>query len=110
MNSEQTPDTATAGLSVRFWGVRGSISTPDAGTARYGGNTSSIQVDCGGRPLLLDAGTGIRYLGNELDVVLKYTFNPRADTLFGYSHFWSGNKINNSQDADFFYTQFQVNF
>ncbi len=51
-----------------------------------------------------------RYLGNEVDLILKYAFNPRADILFGYSHFWRGNKIENPQDADFFYTQFQINF
>lgn len=51
-----------------------------------------------------------RYLGNELDLILAYQFNPRADILFGYSHFWRGSKIDNPQDADFFYTQFQMNF
>ena len=53
-------------FSVRFWGVRGSIATSDAGTLRYGGNTSSLEVRCGDRLLLFDAGTGIRYLGNSL--------------------------------------------
>ncbi len=51
-----------------------------------------------------------RYLGNELDCIFKYTINPRSDILFGYSHFWRGNKINNPQDADFIYTQYQLNF
>ena len=51
---------------VRFWGVRGSIACPGPGTARYGGNTSSLEVRCGDHLLLFDARTGIRYLGNEL--------------------------------------------
>ena len=51
-----------------------------------------------------------RYLGNELDVLLTYKFNPRSDILFGWSHFWRGSKINNPQDADFFYSQWQFNF
>ncbi|HTQ77766.1 MAG TPA: MBL fold metallo-hydrolase [Burkholderiales bacterium] len=51
---------------VRFWGVRGSIATPGPATARYGGNTSSLEVRCGGRRLLFDAGTGLRFLGNAL--------------------------------------------
>ena len=51
---------------VRFWGVRGSISCSGPTTARYGGNTSSIEVRCGGRILLFDGGSGIRYLGNRM--------------------------------------------
>lgn len=53
-------------LTVRFRGVRG--STPSAGqqTARYGGNTSCIEVRCGNQLLILDAGTGIRNLGDDL--------------------------------------------
>jgi phosphoribosyl 1,2-cyclic phosphodiesterase len=55
------------GFSVRFWGVRGSIACSGPRTARYGGNTSSLEVRCGGRTLLFDAGTGMRYLGNAMD-------------------------------------------
>jgi len=51
---------------LRFWGVRGSIPTSDDGTRRYGGNTSSLEIQCGPRTLLFDAGTGIRYLGNKI--------------------------------------------
>src|SRR3990170_2599714 len=63
-----TVSTVTTGADfvVRFWGVRGSIATPGAATARYGGNTSSIELRCGARLILLDAGTGMRYLGNRL--------------------------------------------
>jgi phosphoribosyl 1,2-cyclic phosphodiesterase len=53
-------------FTVRFWGVRGSIACSGPRTARYGGNTSSLEVRCGERLLLFDAGTGIRYLGNAL--------------------------------------------
>ena len=55
------------GLKVRFWGVRGSISCSGAEYARYGGNTSCLEVTGGGRRLIFDAGTGIRPLGLELD-------------------------------------------
>ena len=54
-------------FSVRFWGVRGSIACSGPRTARYGGNTSSLEVRCGDRVLLFDAGTGMRYLGNAMD-------------------------------------------
>jgi phosphoribosyl 1,2-cyclic phosphodiesterase len=53
-------------FTVRFWGVRGSIACSGPRTARYGGNTSSIEVRCGERMLMFDAGTGLRYLGNSL--------------------------------------------
>ena len=53
-------------FTVRFWGVRGSIACAGPETARYGGNTSSLEVRCGNRLLLFDAGSGIRYLGNRL--------------------------------------------
>jgi phosphoribosyl 1,2-cyclic phosphodiesterase len=51
---------------VRFWGVRGSIAAPGPATVRYGGNTSCIEVRCGGRLIVLDAGTGLRALGTKL--------------------------------------------
>lgn len=50
-------------LSVKFWGVRGSIACPSANHIKYGGNTSCIEINAGGHRLVLDAGTGIRGLG-----------------------------------------------
>jgi phosphoribosyl 1,2-cyclic phosphodiesterase len=53
-------------MEVKFWGVRGSIPTPGARTARYGGNTSCLAVRLSdGTTLILDAGSGIRQLGTE---------------------------------------------
>jgi hypothetical protein len=31
-------------MRVQFWGTRGSIAKPGPSTARYGGNTSCIEV------------------------------------------------------------------
>ena len=53
-------------MRVRFWGTRGSIATPGAQTLGYGGNTSCVEMRCGGRLLVFDAGTGIRELGAAL--------------------------------------------
>ncbi len=75
--------TAGGEFLVRFWGVRGSIAAPGPATARYGGNTSSIEVRCGGRLILLDAGTGMRYLGNRL--VAEGAVD--ADIFFTHTHF-----------------------
>jgi len=53
-------------MRVKFWGVRGSYPTPGAETVKYGGNTSSVEVQAGDRTIILDAGTGIIPLGREL--------------------------------------------
>ena len=54
-------------MKVRLWGTRGSVASPGADTARYGGNTSCVEVRGEqGTVLVLDAGTGIRPLGNVL--------------------------------------------
>ena len=51
---------------VRFWGVRGSIACPGSRTVRYGGNTACLEIRCGDRLLIFDAGTGMHFLGNHL--------------------------------------------
>ncbi len=54
-------------MKIKFWGVRGSIATPGESTTRYGGNTSCTELHLDDDNLLiLDAGTGIRNLGNAL--------------------------------------------
>jgi len=53
--------------SVTFWGTRGTIPSPGAHTARYGGNTACVEVRDGhGHLVIFDAGTGIRGLGKQL--------------------------------------------
>ena len=71
-------------FTVRFWGVRGSIACSGPRTARYGGNTSCLEVRCGGRLLVLDAGTGVRYLGR---VLAQSGERVDADLLFTHTHF-----------------------
>ena len=71
------------GFHVRFWGVRGSIAAPGPGTVRYGGNTSCLEVRCGDRLLIFDAGTGLRGLGDSLT-----TKGPMdADLFLTHTHF-----------------------
>ncbi len=55
-----------AATSIKFWGVRGSIATPGATTMRYGGNTSCVEIRHGSDIIILDAGTGLRGLGQSL--------------------------------------------
>jgi phosphoribosyl 1,2-cyclic phosphodiesterase len=74
-------------FSVRFWGVRGSIACSGPRTVRYGGNTSSLEVRCGGRMLLFDAGTGLRYLGNELTKQGPASPALDVDLFLTHTHF-----------------------
>ena len=58
-------------FTIRFWGVRGSIACSGPGTARYGGNTSCVEVRVGRQIIILDAGTGLRVLGHALQAERK---------------------------------------
>ena len=78
---------ASPDFTVRFWGVRGSIACSGPSTVRYGGNTSSIEMRCGGRMLLFDAGTGLRYLGNELAAKNPSSTPLDADLFLTHTHF-----------------------
>lgn len=51
-------------LSVRFLGVRGSIPAPGPLTTA-GGNTACVEITAGDTRIILDAGSGLRALGDE---------------------------------------------
>jgi phosphoribosyl 1,2-cyclic phosphodiesterase len=69
-------------VKVTFWGTRGSLASPSAETVRYGGNTSCVAVEgSAGTTLILDAGTGLRNLGQSLPADLK-----RIDILLTHLH------------------------
>jgi len=54
-------------MRIRFWGVRGSIPTPQAENLHYGGNTPCVEVRSSrGTLLIIDCGTGLRMLGKAL--------------------------------------------
>ncbi len=55
----------TMGIGLNFWGVRGSIACPSPNHVRFGGNTSCIEITAGDERIVLDAGTGLRELGNQ---------------------------------------------
>lgn len=71
-------------MKIRIWGTRGSIPTPSAPdfpTRRYGGDTTCVSVASGDALVILDAGSGIRHLGNEM-----LRGGPRSATIL-FSHF-----------------------
>lgn len=57
-------------IHVRFWGVRGSIPCPGSEYVKYGGNTTTFQIHREDEEelLILDAGTGLRRLGDQLQM------------------------------------------
>jgi phosphoribosyl 1,2-cyclic phosphodiesterase len=69
-------------MRVTLFGTRGSVPAPGPDTARYGGNTPSVEVrGQDGTVLILDAGTGIRPLGGQLPPDLA-----RIDILLTHLH------------------------
>lgn len=68
---EQKVEAGSAATRVKFWGVRGSIPSPGPQTVTYGGNTSCVEIRADGQLIVLDAGSGIRGLGQALDAEFK---------------------------------------
>ena len=85
-------------MRVKFWGVRGSIPCPGPLTTKYGGNTACIELrfDDIDRLIIIDAGSGIRELGNfimandlpkgplDIDLYLSHT---HWDHIMGFPFF-----------------------
>lgn len=73
-------------LTLTFWGTRGSVPSPGASTALFGGNTPCVELRTATNALLiLDAGTGIRRLGRSL--LERARAKPIvADILLSHAH------------------------
>jgi phosphoribosyl 1,2-cyclic phosphodiesterase len=73
-------------FTVKIWGDRGSMPTPGAETVEFGGNTACIEVRCGRRLIIIDAGSGIRQLG---DALMRTDFKAgpiSADIFITHTH------------------------
>lgn len=69
-------------MKVKLWGTRGSVASPGPDTEVYGGNTACVEVRAqDGTVLILDAGTGIRRLGQQLVNQVE-----RVDILLTHLH------------------------
>jgi len=54
-------------MRIKFWGVRGSVSSPGRSTLGVGGNTPCVEVRTATNALIvLDAGIGFHWLGRSL--------------------------------------------
>lgn len=54
-------------MEITFWGTRGSIPAPGSLTLEFGGNTTCLEIIPNSGPrIVIDAGTGMRLLGESL--------------------------------------------
>ncbi len=58
-------------MKITFWGVRGSVPTPNLQMMKVGGNTSCVEVEVDGKQIIFDMGTGIVSLGKKLVKLVK---------------------------------------
>ena len=68
-------------MKITIWGTRGSLPAPSPENNYFGGNTSCVQVTHGDTFLILDAGSGIRRLGNHFPPDVS-----RIDILLTHLH------------------------
>jgi phosphoribosyl 1,2-cyclic phosphodiesterase len=110
-------------MLVRIWGARGTISVSEKEKTVYGGLTACIEIRAGERLLIVDAGSGIRRLGNSLmeqgiidaDIFLTHTHLDHIIGLFLFNPFfkkgntfrvhgprsWSGKSIRDAVELAF---------
>ena len=70
-------------MYIKCWGARGSISVSGPDFIKYGGDTTCIEVRTQSNDIIIiDAGTGIRRLGNQLLQEKRY----RCHFLFTHAH------------------------
>ena len=68
-------------FKVKFRGVRGSFPVADKNFIKYGGNTSCVEVNIADQIIILDAGTGIVRIGDELmQNYIASSINPQDRT------------------------------
>ncbi len=68
-------------MKITIWGTRGSLPAPSPDNNEFGGNTSCVSVTQGDTLVILDAGSGIRRLGNSMPPGIS-----RIDILLTHLH------------------------
>lgn len=76
------PEPPSRAAYIKFWGTRGSNPVSGASFVRFGGNTSCLEIWDGENLILIDAGTGIRDLGERL----KPQSHGTIHLLFSHTH------------------------
>lgn len=68
-------------MKITIWGSRGSLPAPSLDNNEFGGNTSCVSVQQGDAIIILDAGSGIRRLGQSFPPGIT-----RVDILLTHLH------------------------
>jgi phosphoribosyl 1,2-cyclic phosphodiesterase len=80
-------------MVIKFYGTRGSVAVANKETKKYGGNTTCFYVESNsGDAIVIDAGTGIRELGNHLienkkDIIHLIFTHYHWDHIQGFPYF-----------------------
>lgn len=80
-------------MKVKIWGTRGSIPVPGKDTVKYGGNTTCAEITFdNNKRIIIDAGTGIRGLGNhiiseDIDELNIFLTHSHWDHIQGFPFF-----------------------
>lgn len=74
-------------MELKFFGTRGSIPVCSNNYTKYGGNTFCISVTCNNSMFIIDAGSGIRFLGKEIIENEKKTGIKFSNITIGFTHF-----------------------
>jgi phosphoribosyl 1,2-cyclic phosphodiesterase len=88
-------------LHVRFWGVRGSVPVSGPEFAEFGGRTPCVEIHCGTRLVIVDAGTGLAAFGDELaddapaeiDILLSHLHLDHVGGLPFFKPVLCGNRL-----------------
>ena len=54
-------------MKIKFWGVRGSIPTPGKNFAKFGGNTSCVELQVNNKVIIFDMGSCLLYTSDAAD-------------------------------------------
>lgn len=73
-------------MKVKYYGTRGSLPVPGKDTIKYGGNTACVRINNGSTLIIMDAGTGLRKLGNELMETEFAQGKGVAHIFFSHAH------------------------
>lgn len=76
---------------LKFWGTRGSCPVSGPAFTKYGGNTACLEIHYEGQRLIIDAGTGIRPLGDSFiqngSNIPLFIGHPHWDHIIGFPFF-----------------------
>lgn len=82
-NNHYTPTLGTYPAYIKFWGTRGSIPVAGIDYLIYGGHTACLEICDNDSLIIIDAGTGIRALG---ELLLKSKKYKTIHLIIGHTH------------------------